>query len=63
GVSPERARGCIRFSLGMYNTDEEVDHLLQHLPGIIKKLREISPAHAAHPAASTTTKPAKSLAA
>jgi len=63
GVSPERARGCIRFSLGMYNTDEEVDHLLQHLPGIIKKLREISPAHAAHPAASTKTKPAKSLAA
>ncbi|MGA2540254.1 MAG: cysteine desulfurase NifS [Verrucomicrobiota bacterium] len=43
GLSPARARGCIRFSLGIYNTAEEVDHLLHHLPQIIKKLREISP--------------------
>ena len=43
GVKPARARGCIRFSLGIYNTGEEVDYLLQHLPPIIKKLREISP--------------------
>jgi cysteine desulfurase len=52
GVSPARARGCIRFSLGIYNTGEEVDHLLQHLPQIIGKLREISPAGSpARPAA------------
>ena len=44
GISPARARGCIRFSLGIYNTGEEVDHLLKHLPQIISKLREISPA-------------------
>jgi cysteine desulfurase len=44
GVKPARARGSIRFSLGVYNTAEEVDHLLHHLPRIIKKLREISPA-------------------
>jgi cysteine desulfurase len=43
GVKPARARGCIRFSLGIYNTGEEVDYLLQHLPPIIKKLRDISP--------------------
>jgi len=46
GISPARARGCIRFSLGIYNTEEEVDHLLKHLPQIIKKLRAISPAGA-----------------
>jgi cysteine desulfurase len=55
GISPARARGCVRFSLGIYNTDEEVDHVLKHLPGIIKKLREISPAgplpHPGHAAA------------
>jgi cysteine desulfurase len=48
GISPARARGCIRFSLGIYNTAEEVDYLLQHLPPIIKKLREISPAGSHH---------------
>jgi cysteine desulfurase len=48
GISPARARGCVRFSLGIYNTGEEVDHLLNHLPQIIKKLREISPAASHH---------------
>jgi cysteine desulfurase len=52
GISSARARGCIRFSLGIYNTGEEVDHLLEHLPRIISKLREISPAGSpARPAA------------
>jgi cysteine desulfurase len=46
GIRPARARGCIRFSLGIYNTGEEVDYLLEHLPPIIHKLREISPAGA-----------------
>ncbi len=43
GLTPARAQGSIRFSLGIYNTAEEVDYLLKHLPGIIAKLR-------AHPA-------------
>jgi cysteine desulfurase len=47
GLSPARARGCIRFSLGYYNADEDVDHLLRHLPGIIEKLRAHSPTTAA----------------
>jgi len=47
GVNPMRARGCVRFSLGVYNTDEEVDYLLQVLPPIIAKLRSSSPAEAA----------------
>jgi cysteine desulfurase len=49
GLSPMRARGCVRFSLGLYNTEEEIDYLLQHLPPIIKKLRDISPLNPEHP--------------
>lgn len=44
GLSPARARGSLRFSLGLYNTDQDVDHLLQHLPSIVAKLRAVSPA-------------------
>lgn len=43
GQAPSRARGSVRFSLGIYNTDEDVDYLLKHLPPIISKLRAISP--------------------
>jgi cysteine desulfurase len=43
GLTPARARASIRFSLCIYNTAEDVDHLLKHLPGIISKLRAASP--------------------
>jgi cysteine desulfurase len=49
GLNPRRARGCIRLSLGIYNNDEDIDFLLAHLPGIIAKLREISPLNRLHP--------------
>jgi cysteine desulfurase len=56
GFKPMRARGCVRFSLGIYNTDEEVDYLLKHLPRVIARLRENSPLKTA--ATRTTTEPA-----
>jgi cysteine desulfurase len=43
GLTPARARASIRFSLGIYNTDAEVDYLLEQLPPIIAKLRAVSP--------------------
>ena len=43
GCSAARARSSIRFSLGIYNTEEEVAYVLKHLPGIIAKLRANSP--------------------
>jgi cysteine desulfurase len=49
GLNPMRARGSVRLSLGIYNTEQEVDYVLQHLPGIIKKLRDISPLNPDHP--------------
>jgi cysteine desulfurase len=42
GVRRERARGSLRFSLGIYNDDEDVDYLLEHLAPIIVKLRSVA---------------------
>jgi cysteine desulfurase len=43
GVNPIRSRGSIRFSLGIYNTPDDVNYLMEHLPGIITRLRAASP--------------------
>jgi cysteine desulfurase len=43
GIKPARAKGCVRFSLGFYSTDEEVDYLLSHIGDVIGRLREASP--------------------
>ncbi len=37
------AQGSIRFSLGRYNTQEEIAHTLEVLPGIINRLAQMSP--------------------
>jgi cysteine desulfurase len=36
------AMGSIRFSLGRYNTLEEIDFVLEKLPGIVERLRSLS---------------------
>jgi cysteine desulfurase len=46
GLSGDEARGSIRFSLGKQNTAEEVDEVLVQVPGVVAKLRELSPAWA-----------------
>lgn len=43
GVPFQFAHGSIRFSLGRTNTDEDVDAILEAMPVIIERLREISP--------------------
>jgi cysteine desulfurase len=43
GVPYTAAHGSIRFSLSRYTTEEEVDFVLEHLPGIVERLRAISP--------------------
>lgn len=42
GVGPELAHGSIRFSLGQYTTEQEVDYILEQVPPIIAKLRGFS---------------------
>ena len=46
GLSPLSAKSSIRFSLGVYNTDKDIEILLEHLPGIIEQLRSVSPLRA-----------------
>lgn len=43
GLSHETAHGSIRFSLGRFTKEEDVDKVLEVLPGIIAKLRAMSP--------------------
>lgn len=47
GVEPNCAQGSVRFSLGRYNTDADVDRVLDVLPGVVGRLRAISPLHPA----------------
>ncbi len=42
GVDVELAHGSIRFSLGRYNTEEDVAYVLEKLPPIIERVRSMS---------------------
>ena len=43
GTSPESAHGSLRFSLGKWTTEADIDEVLEVLPRIVAKLRAISP--------------------
>jgi cysteine desulfurase len=43
GLSHEEAHGSLRLTPGPGNTEEDADYVLSVLPGIIERLREISP--------------------
>lgn len=43
GIPFTAAHGSIRFSLSIYNAEEDIDYILEQLPPIIERLREISP--------------------
>lgn len=43
GRDDEVARGAIRFSFGKDNTEEDVAYLLEVLPRVVDKLRQLSP--------------------
>ncbi len=42
GLGPELAHGSIRFSFGKYNSESDVDYILQNFPQIIERLRKMS---------------------
>jgi cysteine desulfurase len=43
GLSPEVAHGSLRLTLGDANTDQDIDYVLDVLPKVVTKLREMSP--------------------
>jgi len=43
GLTPELAHGSLRLSLGRKSTKEEVEYVCDTIPGIVKKLRDMSP--------------------
>ena len=43
GLSHQEANGSLRLTLSRFTTEEEIDYVLKILPGIIKKLRIMSP--------------------
>ncbi len=47
GIPPEVAHGSLRLTLGWENTEDDVDYVLKVLPGIVQKLRAMSPLYKA----------------
>jgi len=45
GVPFTSIHGSVRFSLSTYSTEEDVDYVLEVLPGIVDHLRDLSPFH------------------
>ena len=45
GIPEKTARAAIRFSLGRFTTDEEVDYTLEVVPQVVEKLRKASTEH------------------
>ena len=42
-IPTEEAQSAVQFTLGRWNSQEEVDYVLEAMPGVIKKLRAMSP--------------------
>jgi cysteine desulfurase len=43
GIPHERAHGSLRFSLGKWTRDEDIDRVIEVLPGIVDRYRRMSP--------------------
>jgi cysteine desulfurase len=43
GAGDDLAHSSIRFGLGRFNTEEEVDYAAERVIDVVKKLRELSP--------------------
>ena len=43
GVEPVKARGSLRFTMGKWTTEEEINSVLEFLPRVVSKLRKMSP--------------------
>jgi cysteine desulfurase len=48
GMPPEQAHGSLRFTNSEYNTEEDIDYVLEILPDIVQKLMAMSPLYKPH---------------
>ena len=48
GVPVEQAHGSLRLSIGRDTTDEDIDYILEKLPPIVQRLRDMSPLYNAN---------------
>jgi cysteine desulfurase len=46
GLKHEIAQGSLLFSLGINNQSEDIDYILEVLPPIVDRLRQMSPLYA-----------------
>jgi cysteine desulfurase len=42
GIKHEEAHGSLQFSMGRWTAGADVDHVLEVLPGVVKRLRDMS---------------------
>ena len=50
GADDERAHSSIRFGIGRFNTDEEIDFVIQDVVRAVNHLRDMSPLYEMHKA-------------
>ncbi len=43
GLPGDRMHSAVRFGLGRFNTQDEVDYVIDRVVGAVKKLRQLSP--------------------
>ena len=43
GAGDDLAHSSIRFGLGRWSTEEEVDYVVEKLTNVVRRLREMSP--------------------
>jgi cysteine desulfurase len=48
GLPPELAHASIRFTLGKWTTEDDIERVLKVLPGIVENLRAMSPLYKKH---------------
>jgi cysteine desulfurase len=49
GISGERSRSSLRFSIGKANSEHDIDYVISILPQTVRQLREASPFNSASP--------------
>ena len=43
GLPAEKAHGSLRLTISHENTDEDIDYILEKLPPVVQRLRDMSP--------------------